>query len=79
MSLVPSDTRNLPPMRVTCGPRTASRSPEAASPLCPFLPSDTQEEEADALCQAGSSLAAVELPRKRKGGVAEERSGGALE
>uniref|UniRef100_H2S3K3 Basic helix-loop-helix ARNT like 2 n=1 Tax=Takifugu rubripes TaxID=31033 RepID=H2S3K3_TAKRU len=36
-------------------------------------PADAEEEDVDALCQAGSSLAVVELPRKRKGGEAEER------
>lgn len=74
-------------MRVTCQSllhtgTTSERVKVASSVsplcLCCFHVSDPEEEEVDALCQAGSSLAVVEFPRKRKGGEAEERSGSAV-
>lgn len=49
---------------------------DGVSRLCPGCSrvSDPAVEDAEAHCQAGSSLVAVELPRKRKGGDVEERS-----
>lgn len=53
--------------------------PPGLSHLCPGCShvsepaAAAEEEETEALCQAGPSLAAVELPRKRKGSDAEAR------